>query len=215
MKVPSPKLSFWERIYVTEVLRGLGVTIGHLLRNLVRPGAMPTVQFPEEPKPLAVRHRSRHRLMQREDGTPKCVACMCCPTACPASCIHIVAEEADAPWKEKRPKIFEIDLLRCVWCGFCVEACPEDAIRMDTGEVTVVGTRREDFIVGKEFLLRGQGTDWKENRPAEGPDPAPGVPPPPPVTPEEEGDRGPVQIRRPRNPSGWVTPAGSASGGEA
>jgi NADH-quinone oxidoreductase subunit I len=175
---------------------------------------MPTVQFPEEPKPLPVRHRSRHRLMVREDGTPKCVACMCCPTACPASCIHIIAEEADAPWKEKRPRVFEIDLLRCVFCGFCVEACPEDAIRMDTGEVTIVGSRREDFIVGLDFLMRGQGTEWRENRPAEGPAPSVGEPESPPSTPEEEQGRGPAPVLRPRSPSGWVTPAGAKAGGE-
>jgi len=207
MKVPSPKLTFWERIYVAEIARGLRVTIGHLVRNIFRQDEMPTVQFPEEPKPLAVRHRSRHRLMVREDGTPKCVACMCCPTACPASCIHIIAQEADAPWKEKRPRVFEIDLLRCVFCGFCVEACPEDAIRMDTGEVAIVGTRREDFIVGIDFLMHGKGTQWREGRPAEGPDPRPGVPPLPPETPEELASRGPAQIVRERNPAGWETPA--------
>lgn len=187
MKVPSPKQTFWERIYLTEVFRGLGVTIGHLLRNLFRQDRMPTVQFPEEAKPLPVRHRSRHRLTVREDGTPKCVACMCCPTACPASCIHIVAEEADAPWKEKRPRIFEIDLLRCVYCGYCVEACPEDAIRMDTDEVLLVGTRREDFIVGLDFLMHGQGKDWRRMRPPEAQVPRPGAPAGPPQTPEEEG----------------------------
>ena len=205
MKIPSPKLSFWERIYVVEVARGLKVTVGHLLQNLVRQREMPTVQFPEQPKPLAVRHRSRHRLTVREDGTPKCVACMCCPTACPAQCIRIVAEEADLPWKEKRPKIFEIDLLRCVFCGYCVEACPEDAICMDTGEVTIVGRRREDFIVGMDFLMNGQGTEWQRIRGPEPDEPGPGEPPVPPVTPEEELGRGPAPIRRPKPPSAWVT----------
>ena len=214
MKVPSPKLTFWERIYLPEIARGLRVTIGHLLRNIIRQGEMPTVQFPEEPKPLAARHRSRHRLMAREDGTPKCVACMCCPTACPANCIHIIAEEADAPWKEKRPRVFEIDLLRCVFCGFCVEACPEDAIRMDTGEVTIVGTRREDFIVGIDFLMNGKGTEWRLGRRAVGSEPRPGVPAPPPVTPEELLDRGPAQILRSRNPAGWETPSPEAKPAE-
>ena len=205
MKIPSPKLSFWERIYLLEVLRGLRVTVQHLLHNLFHQSRMPTVQFPEETKPLAVRHRSRHRLMLRDDGSPKCVACMCCPTACPASCIHIVAEDADAPWKEKRPKVFEIDLLRCVFCGYCVEACPEDAIRMDTEEVTLVGKRREDFIVGMEFLLHGQGADWRKEHGREGPAPGPGEPLPPPDTPEEEAGRGPKQIHRPALPSAWET----------
>jgi NADH-quinone oxidoreductase subunit I len=203
MKVPSPKLTFWERIYVVEIIRGLGVTMGHLVKNLLRQSEMPTVQFPEEIKPVAPRHRSRHRLTVREDGTPKCVACMCCPTACPANCIHIIAQEADAPWKEKRPRVFEIDLLRCVFCGFCVEACPEDAIRMDTGEVTIVGTRREDFIVGLDFLLHGEGNAWRVGRPKEKLQPGPGEPALPPSTPEEEFGRGPRQVLRPKLPSAW------------
>jgi NADH-quinone oxidoreductase subunit I len=206
MKVPSPKLTFWEQIYVPEIIRGLGVTMGHLLQNLFRQSEMPTVQFPEEIKPVAVRHRSRHRLTVREDGTPKCVACMCCPTACPAHCIHIIAEEADAPWKEKCPRIFEIDLLRCVFCGFCVEACPEDAIRMDTGEVTIVGTRRQDFIVGLDFLMHGEGNAWREGQPEEKPEPRPGEPRRPPSTPEEELGRGPQPVAWPKLPSAWETP---------
>ena len=79
------------------------------------------------------RFRGLHRLMLRDDGAVRCVACMCCPTVCPAHCITIVPEET-GNGNEKRPAIFEIDELRCVVCGLCVEACPCDAIRMDTGE---------------------------------------------------------------------------------
>jgi NADH-quinone oxidoreductase subunit I len=153
LKVASPKLSFWERIYLTEVIRGMIVTVRHFLWNLFHQSEMPTVQFPEQPKTLAVRHRSRHRLTVREDGAPKCVACMCCETACPAHCIKIVAEESEQPWIEKRPAIFEIDLLRCVFCGYCVEACPEDAIRMDTGILEFSAYDRQSMIYTKEMLL--------------------------------------------------------------
>lgn len=204
MKIASPKLSFWERTYLSEVFRGLGVTIRHFAQNLANQREMPTYQWPEQPKPLPVRHRSRHRLMLREDGSPKCVACMCCETACPARCIRIVAEESEEAWIEKRPRIFEIDLLRCVFCGYCVEACPEDAIRMDTGEVLLVGERREDFVVGMDFLLHGSGTQWKENRPKEGPTPRPGDPLDPPATPEEdEGWREGKPAPRAKLPAGW------------
>jgi NADH-quinone oxidoreductase subunit I len=214
MKVASPKLSFWERTYIVEVFRGLKLTMSHLLRNLFHQSAMPTVQYPEEPKPLAVRHRSRHRLMVREDGTPKCVACMCCPTACPASCIHIVAEEADAPWKEKRPRIFEIDLLRCVFCGYCVEACPEDAIRMDTEEAVIVGTRREDFIVGLDFLMHGKGEDWRKIRGPEQPETDAGEPEAPPESAGEAAASGPRQVRFPRPPAGWTVDSRGNQGRE-
>jgi NADH-quinone oxidoreductase subunit I len=168
MKVPSPQLRWHERIYLFEVFRGMVVTMRHLLENLVGQSRMPTVQYPEEPKALPVRLKGRHRLMVREDGAPKCVACYMCAQACPARCIHIVAEESPEPQIEKRPAIFDIDMLRCVFCGYCVEACPEDAIRMDTGEISIVSPHREDFIFHKEFLLyedrAGIGTAGAEKK---------------------------------------------------
>jgi NADH-quinone oxidoreductase subunit I len=186
------------------VARGLVVTIGHLLRNLFHQGDMPTVQYPEQSKPLPVRIKARHRLTLREDGSPKCVACYMCQTACPARCIHIVAEESPDPTIEKRPLVFDIDLLRCVFCGYCVEACPEDAIRMDTGEVSIVGDKREDFIFHMDFLLRGSVEEHHKYYPAPASEdgPPPLSPPPPPDTPEEttEGD---VRSTRPPVPASW------------
>ena len=59
-----------------------------------------TFQYPEEPRPLATRFRSRHRLTVRDEGTPRCVGCMLCETVCPAKCITIVAGEPapNTPW---------------------------------------------------------------------------------------------------------------------
>ncbi|MBD3335629.1 MAG: 4Fe-4S dicluster domain-containing protein [Candidatus Eisenbacteria bacterium] len=164
IKVPEPRMRWWERIYLVEVVRGMIVTMGHLLRNIFSQNRIYTHQWPEEPKPVYPRLKGRHRLTRRPDGTPKCTACYCCQTVCPAFCIHIVAEESDNPAVEKRPKQFEIDMLRCVFCGYCVEACPEDAIRMDTGEALLVSPRREDFIFDLEFLLEGEGMDWRSRR---------------------------------------------------
>jgi NADH-quinone oxidoreductase subunit I len=157
-------MRWWERIYLVEVLRGMAVTMRHLVNNIFSPRRIYTYQFPEEPKPIPQRLKSRHRLTKRPDGSPKCTACYCCQTICPANCIHIVAEESPNGAVEKRPKQFEIDLLRCVFCGFCVEACPEDAIRMDTGETILVSPRREDFIVDIDFLLNGSGLAWRRRR---------------------------------------------------
>jgi NADH-quinone oxidoreductase subunit I len=201
MKIPAPRMRWHERIYVFEVLRGMGVTIRHMVTNIFHQGDMPTVQWPEELKSLPVRIKGRHRLTLREDGSPKCVACFMCQTACPARCINIVAEESPEPTIEKRPAIFDIDMLRCVFCGFCVEACPEDAIRMDTGEISIVSDRRDDFVFHMDFLLRGKGVPQVDRAAAAG-ETIKGEPENPPDTPEET----PEEYRpheKPPVPASW------------
>jgi NADH-quinone oxidoreductase subunit I len=162
--VKQKELTFWEKIYLPEILRGILITSTHFARNLSlhtlhRFGllkhlrAAVTFMYPEEKRPLALRLRTRHRLTQREDGSPRCVACMMCETICPARCIYIVAEEHPDPNIEKRPKSFDIDLGKCVYCGFCVEACPEDAIRMDTQIMNIASYTREGMFYNMDRLL--------------------------------------------------------------
>jgi NADH-quinone oxidoreductase subunit I len=157
-------LNIFERFYITEVIRGMAITAKHFLVNFPRhalrgvgikigKGRTVTIEYPEERKPLAPRLRTRHRLARREDGSPRCVACMMCETICPARCIHIIAMEHPDPDIEKAPKTFDIDLGVCVFCGFCVEACPEDAIRMDTGIVELASYTREGMMYRMEQLL--------------------------------------------------------------
>ncbi len=145
--------TFWERVYFLEVLRGLAVTIRHLVRNILHTSEMPTMQYPEEKRVYSGRFRGRHRLMKRADGSPRCVACQMCSTVCPADCITIEAAEHPDPEIEKYPDSFTIDLLRCVYCGLCEEACPCDAIRMDTGIYELAADSRSRFLVDKDFLL--------------------------------------------------------------
>lgn len=166
--------SLEQRLYLPEVVKGLGLTAKHFFANLFGRKYTVTVEYPEEKLKYPERNRGLHRLMHREDGQVRCVACMLCPTVCPAHCITIVAEETGNQ-NEKRPKIFEIDELRCVVCGLCVEACPCDAIRMDTGVHAPAVDFRGDSILGKIDLLKrgtqskavqgGIGPDWRTRQP--------------------------------------------------
>jgi NADH-quinone oxidoreductase subunit I len=161
-------LTFWEKIFVPEIIRGLKITSTIFLRNLWIHTlqlfglakdrlAAATFQFPEKPRPIPERYRTRHRLMKLPDGTERCVACMMCETVCPAYCIEIVAEERFDGYTEKRPSSFVVDLGKCIYCGACVEVCPCDAIRMDTRLLDVSADTRQGMIYDKDDLLA-----WKE-----------------------------------------------------
>ena len=191
--------------FLAATAKGLGITLKHFARNLFLPmkklatraqaGApaetklrndIETVQYPEEKVTYPERFRGLHRLLRRDDGAVRCVACMCCPTVCPAHCITIVPEETRAVEQdgkvriEKRPAVFEIDELRCVVCGLCVEACPCDAIRMDTGEHARPVEDRARAIETKESMLErgidstavqgGEGPNWRRIDVPRGPD---------------------------------------------
>ena len=146
----------YERSYLPEIFRGLFITLRHLFGNLFgnrETRHLQTVNYPDEQRVYPPRYRGQHRLLARDDGSSRCVACYMCATACPAYCIHIVAAESSDSEIEKYPAAFEIDMLRCIYCGLCVEACPEDAIRMDTGVHTPPFYSRDDGVVGRIDLL--------------------------------------------------------------
>src|SRR5262249_4092764 len=86
--VRRPERTFATQSYLIEVWKGLLVTFRHLFVNLARhalralgvpgePGAV-TIQFPDVPAMLGRRARTRHRLLKRDDGAPRCTACLCC-----------------------------------------------------------------------------------------------------------------------------------------
>jgi len=158
---PTPEMNAAERLYLPEIIRGFGTTIRHLFTSFGQGPTSRALQYPEQrrehysPEEGGLEpsnFRGVHRLNRDEAGRVKCVACMMCPTICPANCIHIQAEES--PWddREKYPKKFEIDELRCIYCGMCEEACPVDAIEL-TPEYAIVGTSRDEMIFDKNKLL--------------------------------------------------------------
>jgi NADH-quinone oxidoreductase subunit I len=185
-----------QQAYLPAIAEGLGVTFRHFVQNFTGnffgrrdKTEIVTVQYPEEKVKYPERHRGLHRLLKRDDGQVRCVACMMCPTVCPAHCITIVPEESPDGTIEKRPKLFEIDELRCVVCGLCAEACPCDAIRMDTLEHAKPVYRRGDAVLDKEELLSraipstatqgGVGGFWREQVKGEAQTPAKGEVSPP------------------------------------
>ena len=200
VKVVNRPGSLSQQMYLPAIAEGLGVTFRHFMSNFAlnvtgqrKKSEIQTIEYPEQKKAYPERHRGLHRLMLREDGQVRCVACMMCPTVCPAHCITIVPEEAPDGTIEKRPRIFEIDELRCVVCGLCAEACPCDAIRMDTLDHAKPTYRRVDAILDKEELMSrgtlsiatqgGVGSMWREKVKGEAQTPAdanvvPAGPPP-------------------------------------
>jgi NADH-quinone oxidoreductase subunit I len=154
-------MSFWERLYLPEILRGMFITGGHFVRNLLHIDRRMTVEYPDEKRTLPAGYRAEHRLMKRADGSIRCTACMLCATICPAQCIDIEAEDVGGSI-EKRAKNYTINELRCVFCGFCVEACPCDAIRMDTGYYQNASFDRSSLIYHKELLLANSPSNASE-----------------------------------------------------
>ncbi len=178
-QIDNRPLDLRERMYFPEIIRGIGALTGHFLRNLffsrdpnpdilARPRGFGrsdnvTVQYPEEKAPYPPGYRGLHRLVPREDGKARCVACYMCAAACPAQCIYIEAGEVEGDPVEKAPVVFVIDELRCVVCGLCVEACPKDAIRMDTGEHAPPSYERAAQIWDKARLLRGPSVNYQHD----------------------------------------------------
>ena len=154
-----PGKSLADRAYLPAIVTGLKKTIKHFFQPQF------TTEYPEKTiydaseasrgigHPNA-RYRGEHILVKDEQGREKCVACLLCMAACPALCIYIEPEPAPKEWsdRERRPKSFEIDMLRCIYCGYCEEACPCDAIRLTPKFLTPSDSRTER-VYDKQRLL--------------------------------------------------------------
>ena len=113
--------SIFKTLFLTELVKGLGVT---LRQFLFRPSI--TVMYPEEKTPQSPRFRGLHAQRRYANGQERCIACKLCEAVCPALAITI--ESDVAPDGTRRTTRYDIDLFKCIYCGFCEEACPVDAI---------------------------------------------------------------------------------------
>ncbi|MGQ9797827.1 MAG: NADH-quinone oxidoreductase subunit NuoI [Ignavibacterium sp.] len=145
LKKRKKDLTFWQKIYIPEIAKGLALTF----KNMIRPKF--TMQYPEEKFIPPPSYRGRPVLVLEETGEERCVACGLCSRVCPALAIEVQAAETDRE-KERYPQKFEINMLRCIFCGLCEEVCPEEAIVMSK-DYELAFTNREDAIYGKDKLL--------------------------------------------------------------
>lgn len=138
-------LSFWEKIYIPELVKGMALTLEQMFKR------KDTRQYPEERWTPPASFRGAPVLVLEENGVERCVACGLCSRVCPALAIEVQAAET-ADEKERYPIRFEINMLRCIFCGFCEEVCPEEAIVMSQ-RYELAFTKYEDAIFGKPELL--------------------------------------------------------------
>jgi len=178
MAIPNPLRPVTE--VAVPILKGLWVTLSHLLRMLgTRSKAKFTVEYPEERREQFARTRWRHYLTRYENGLEKCIGCSLCAGACPARCIYVEAAENTDTERyspgERYASRYEINMLRCVFCGYCQEACPTGAIVLRK-EFELADYDRADFLYTKEMLMEPIPLRVKPTRRA-APEPAPSTQP--------------------------------------
>ncbi len=70
IEIEAPILNGAERLYMPQILTGMGVTLRHMF------GKKSTIQYPEEKRILRTEnYRGVHRLNRDQDGRVACVAC--------------------------------------------------------------------------------------------------------------------------------------------
>ncbi len=126
--------------YGIGILKGLTVTIRHLLRHPI------TTQYPEQRLNISRRFRGNELIWNQE----KCTGCGTCAKTCPQGVIEIVTSTNLAENKYAVEK-YEVDTGYCIQCGLCVEACPYEALYFSHAfECTKY--RRGDLVQSKEAM---------------------------------------------------------------
>lgn len=162
--IKRPKFSIFDHLYVVELVKGLAITLKHLVLSLLGKsrgkadfngkGVGVCMPFPEQrwDAHLPSYYRGAPSLVRGEDGRERCVSCQLCEFICPARAIRVTPGTAEGK-QEKAPAEFEIDMLRCIYCGMCQEVCPEQAIFLSK-EYLITLTERSQAVRNKEQLYR-------------------------------------------------------------
>jgi NADH dehydrogenase (ubiquinone) Fe-S protein 8 len=150
-------IQFIQIFYLTEMLRGMWVTLQYFLRKKV------TLNYPLEKGPLSSRFRGEHVLRRYPSGEERCIACKLCEAICPAQAISIEAEGrslfSSFVESSRRTTRYDLDLTKCIFCGFCQEACPVDAI-VEGPNFEYATETHEELLYNKEKLLQN-GDRWE------------------------------------------------------
>jgi NADH-quinone oxidoreductase subunit I len=156
------------------ILRGLGVTLRHLLLTVASgktarqqteqvvqqdpsqsTHGVFTVQYPEQKLALPERFRNFPILLfDDETGQDRCTSCGICAKVCPPQCIWIVRSAGPDGKPIPQPAEFIIDESVCMSCGLCAEYCPFDAIKMDHEYELATFERRRHLLLHKAELRR-------------------------------------------------------------
>ena len=127
--------------YGKGLLKGLSVTIRHLLRHPI------TTQYPEQRLNTSRRIRGNELIWSQE----KCTGCGTCAKTCPQGAIEIVTS---TNLEENKYVVgsYQIDTGYCIQCGLCVEACPYEALYLGYGYERAK-YRRDELVQTKEIML--------------------------------------------------------------
>jgi NADH-quinone oxidoreductase subunit I len=168
--VERKPLTLSERAYLPQIASGLKITLKHLF------APKETLEYPEQRPAIPPGYRGAPTLVKDPHGRVKCVSCQLCEFVCPPKAIRIAPGEIPdgepAENVEKRPRAFDIDMLRCIYCGLCEEVCPEEAIFLQN-QYSMTGYSRAEMVNPIDRLLEMGGTlpdrffKWEKKKAAE------------------------------------------------
>ena len=170
IQVSRKPLTLAERTYLPQIIGGLMTTFKRMMKPVE------TLEYPEQRPEILPGYRGVPTLVYDPHGREKCVSCQLCEFVCPPKAIRItpgeIQPEDPAAHVEKRPKEFEIDMLRCIYCGLCQEVCPEEAIFLQN-QYSMTGLTRAEMVNNKQKLYELGGTlpdthfKWDKKKAAE------------------------------------------------